>query len=214
MLSPCFAASSVAAGRLGGKCTNVSSQNPRMHEGPEMVVRHAIVVHEGTDGLLRRHVRQLLDLLGRAAEAGAAEEMLGTVVAPVRRRDRGQIARPGGGPRLRPRQARRTGDAGDDKREHGTSHCGTTEASSRHELDPLIANRALRPTICHHRYTPSPARMAGFLRRGWSEVARAPPRRSSPCRPRSAWAGDIIISDSSAAWMTVGSAVARGDVCR
>ncbi len=68
----------------------------RMHEGLQVVVRDVVVVHEGTDGLLGSHVGQLPDLLRRAGETGSAQQMRGAVVAPVRRGDRGQIARPRG----------------------------------------------------------------------------------------------------------------------
>ena len=71
----------------------------RMLEGRQVVVDDVVVVHQGTDRLLGGHVGQPPDLLRRAGEAGSAEQMRGAVVAPVRRGNRSQIARPRGRPR-------------------------------------------------------------------------------------------------------------------
>ena len=63
----------------------------RVLEGRQVVVRNVVVVDQGADRLFRGHLRQPPDVLGRAAEAGAPEEVFGPVVAPVRRGDRGQV---------------------------------------------------------------------------------------------------------------------------
>ncbi len=67
---------------------------PGVLERQHVVVQDVVVVHQRPHRLLGRHVRELLDLLGRAAEPGPFEEVRGPVVVPVGLGDRGQIPRP------------------------------------------------------------------------------------------------------------------------
>ena len=115
----------------------------RMPERRQVVIRDVVVVDEGTDRLLGRHVRQLPDLFWSAAEARAAKQMGGPVVAPVPEGDRGQIPRPCGRPRRPTLQGDRNGVTGDGERQNGASHRRVTVASSRHGLDSLISGPVL-----------------------------------------------------------------------
>jgi len=65
-----------------------------MLERRESARPFVFVVYEPLYGCRRRHRRQAVDVLRRAAEAGAIEQMPRTRAIPVRRLDRRKIVHP------------------------------------------------------------------------------------------------------------------------
>ena len=114
----------------------------RVLERRQVVVRNVVVVDQGADRLRGRHRRQRPDLLGRAAEARTTQQVLGAVVAPVRRGDGGQVGLPGRGSRIPVLSVGHRGVAADKKRQRGAGDHGGTTVSSRHRW------HLLRPAAC------------------------------------------------------------------
>jgi hypothetical protein len=65
-----------------------------MLEGGEIAILDLLVVYDPPYGFDRRQCGQTVDVLGRTAESGSIEQMLGAYAIPIRRLDRIKIVHP------------------------------------------------------------------------------------------------------------------------
>ena len=82
----------VPAAAQGGR-----GKDAGLDESRQVDVLDVLIADQMADGFLRRHGGQGLDLFGRAAEAGAFQQMRGAIVIPIVVGDGGEVADPGTG---------------------------------------------------------------------------------------------------------------------
>ena len=94
--SPFFFGQVGDGGAAGRKRLEAGIVDAGMIEGRQVAGVGAFEANQAGDGLRRRHLRERLDFLRRAAESGALQQMRGEIVIPIRGADGREIVLPFG----------------------------------------------------------------------------------------------------------------------